>query len=101
VRLGLTMEACMTADARYRGEMEHAGQTMLAVLRGEMRAPRELRWSRRSGGEGHIRYPRLERIWERDRMADQLRTARDNCPRCGARGDAGCGHKRTERLVCL
>jgi hypothetical protein len=104
MRIGHILDACMTADARHRAEMETSGGTMLAVLKGEMLAPRGLRWSGGtwSGTSRAISYP-LMRAMERDRMAELNRTDRDCCPRCGARGDAGCGHARVSggRLVAL
>lgn len=104
MRLGITMDACMTADAKHRADMEHSGATMLAVLEGKMAAPNGLRWKPGSwSARDRDASPSLMRAMDRDRMANELRTSRDVCPRCGARGDAGCGHAPVVggRLVAL
>lgn len=104
MRIGITLDACMANDARHRAEMEHAGATMLSVLRGEMPAPRGLCWSREAGGTGdrklYIAMP--SRAAERDRLAEMQRSGGDACARCGARPGA-CNHAPVfgGRLVCL
>lgn len=94
MRFGHTLDACMTADATHRADMELAGSTMLAVLKGELRAPQNLRWRRQTGGWGAIQSTVLARIADRDRMADIQRSFRDPCYRCGIRADVGCSHRR-------
>lgn len=107
MRVGYNLDACMTADALYRAEMETAGALMLAVLNGRAMAPQDLRWHRQPTGgwgkrvdESDRRFAELVAI---DRAIEGRRTSRDACPRCGARGDAGCGHPPIDagRLVCL
>jgi len=34
----------------------------------------------------------LEEARQRKELAESLRVSRDPCPRCGVRGDIGCGH---------
>lgn len=96
MRLGMTLDATMTADARYRADMELSSATMLSVLHGEMRAPPGLLWQLSSGGKGdrHLYTPQLARLAERDRMAETQRTFRDPCPMCAVRADVGCSHRR-------
>ena len=36
----------------------------------------------------------LDRMEEKDRIANARRVSRDPCPRCGVRGDIGCKHRR-------
>jgi len=96
----------MAADALHRANMEEAGATMLAVLQGKMRSPDNLRWARDGGGWGK-RAPesdrRVAQLFAIERAIEGRRTSRDVCPRCGARGDAGCGHTPINggRLVAL
>lgn len=96
MRLGVALDVCMTADAHHRAEMELAGATMLAVLRGEMISPRGLRWQRQTGGWSENMHGSavLARIAARDRMAEIRRVNRDPCPRCNTRADIGCKHRR-------
>jgi hypothetical protein len=106
MRIGRTLDACMTADAIHEADMAEASATMLAVLHGELPAPRGLRWSRDAGGWGKHKPEsdrRLSQLHAVERAIEARRTMRDACPRCGARGDANCGHRRVKfgRLVCL
>jgi hypothetical protein len=106
MRTGFNLDACMTADAMHRADMETASATMLSVLQGKMGAPPKLRWSRDVGGWGK-RSPesdrRIAQLFAIERAIEGRRTSRDSCQRCGARGDAGCGHAPVVggRLVAL
>jgi hypothetical protein len=88
MRTGFNLDACMTADAMHRADMETASATMLSVLRGK-RSPESDR--------------RIAQLFAIERAIEGRRTSRDSCPRCGARGDAGCGHAPVVggRLVAL
>jgi hypothetical protein len=106
MRIGYTLDACMTADAMHRADMETASATMLSVLRGDMQSPPKLRWSRDVGGWGARSAEstrRVAQLFAIERAIEGRRTSRDCCPRCGARGDAGCGHAPVVggRLVAL
>jgi hypothetical protein len=105
MRVGITQDACMTADDRHRAAMELAGATMRRVLQGEMPTPRGLRWVNTRGGYvPRETYPDVSRrAAEKAYRVETQRTSRDACPRCGARGDAGCGHAPVKdgRLVAL
>lgn len=97
MRIGYTLDACMTADARHAADMATASATMLAVLHGEMPAPRGLRWQRKSGGYNQG-MTRAEENWRALMDAESAvlarRTDRDACPMCAVRADIGCKHRR-------
>jgi hypothetical protein len=97
MRIGRTLDACMTADALHEADMAQASATMLAVLHGELPAPRGLRWSRDAGGWGKHQPEsdrRLSQLLAVERAIEGRRTMRDACPLCAVRADIGCKHRR-------
>lgn len=106
MRLGYTLDACMTADALHEADMAQASATMLAVLNGTMPAPQKLRWKSDAGGWGKRQDEsdrRIAQLAAVERAIEGRRTSRDACPRCAARGDYNCGHTPVVggRLVAL
>lgn len=81
----------------YEKHMAGASRTMREVLMGVRDAPKGLVWMYAAGStkpDRRIPPPEPETF---------ARVYRDTCPRCGARGDYGCGHApvRGGRLVAL
>lgn len=105
MRLGYTLDACMTADAMYEADMAEASAIMLAVINGRMPAPERLRWGRDAGGWGKRSEEserRMNQLAAVERAIEGRRTGGDACQRCGARPGA-CDHPPVHggRLVCL
>ena len=105
MRIGFTLDSCMTEQAFHEADMAQSSAIMLSVLQGTMPAPRAFRWKREAGGWGKRAEESARRVSQLaavERAIEARRIGGDACQRCGARPGA-CDHAPIHggRLVCL
>lgn len=92
----LELDAC-ESDKQMRADFVNGSKLLLDALR-TGHGPARFAWQHR--GNKATWQPtgsaaqRIDKIHERDEMAERLRVSRDPCPVCNTRGDIGCEHRR-------